>query len=124
MFDDVNEDIVVAPIGIVGFHIVSILLGETIVAFDTGAQFFQSLIQSRSGHAWPLFSVIVLEVGVGHPAETAFGVLVGARQKQLLRIVKAGVVTREFGSPVVVFDPSTAGRIAEGTPGRTRYTDL
>jgi len=45
MFDHVNEDIVVAHIGIIGFHIVSILLGETVVAFDTGTQFFQSLLE-------------------------------------------------------------------------------
>jgi len=68
--------------------------------------------------------VIILEVGVGHPSETAFGFLVGAREKQLLRIVKAGVVTCKFGSSVVVFDPSTAGRTAEGTQGCTGDTHL
>jgi len=39
MFDDMYEDIVVSHVGIVSFHMISVLLGEAIVAFYTGAKF-------------------------------------------------------------------------------------
>jgi hypothetical protein len=41
-----DEDIIVAHIGIVGFRIVSVLLGKTVITFNTGTEFFESPIES------------------------------------------------------------------------------
>jgi len=44
MFDDMNKDIVVSHVGMVSFHMVSVLLGQSIVSFDSGAKFLQPFV--------------------------------------------------------------------------------
>ena len=45
MLDDVNEHVGVAHVCVVVFHIVAILLGQTVVTLDTCAEFFKSFVE-------------------------------------------------------------------------------
>ncbi len=40
MFNYMKEDIVLSLIGIVDFHMVSVLLGQSVVSFDPGRSYF------------------------------------------------------------------------------------
>ncbi len=38
MLDDMNEDIIVSHVGIIGFHMVSVFLGQSVISFDASPQ--------------------------------------------------------------------------------------
>jgi len=40
MLNDMNKDIVVAHVSIIGFHMVSIFLDQTVISLDPGAELF------------------------------------------------------------------------------------
>ena len=40
VFDDMYKDIVMSHVGVVGFHVVSVFLGQSVISFDSGAEFF------------------------------------------------------------------------------------
>jgi len=40
MLDDMNKDIVVSHVGVIGFHMVSVFFGQPVISFDAGAELF------------------------------------------------------------------------------------
>ncbi len=66
-----------AHISVVCFHLISVLLGETIVTFDTGAKFFKPSVDSQAWHSWSFSPIAIFEVSISHSAEAAFGVVYG-----------------------------------------------
>lgn len=40
MLNDMNKDIVLAHVSIIGFHMASIFLGQTVISLDSGAELF------------------------------------------------------------------------------------
>ena len=46
VFDDMNEHVVVAHVSVIVLHVIAVLFGQPIVAFDSGAECFKTFIQS------------------------------------------------------------------------------
>jgi hypothetical protein len=45
MLDHVDEDIVMTHVGIVGFHMVPILLGQAVITLYTGTEFLEPFVE-------------------------------------------------------------------------------
>jgi len=46
MFNNMDEDIVMAHVGVIMFHIIAVLFCEPIVTFNTDTECFKTLVQS------------------------------------------------------------------------------
>ena len=46
VLDDMDEDIVMAHVGVIMFHIIAVLLCESLVTFNTGTECFKAFLQS------------------------------------------------------------------------------
>ena len=49
MLDDMDQDVVIAHVGVVDLHVVPVLLGETIVPFNACTEFLEPLVTLDSG---------------------------------------------------------------------------
>ena len=46
VLDDMNEDVVVTHVGVIVLHIIAVLFGKPVVAFNSGAEYFKTFVES------------------------------------------------------------------------------
>ena len=110
-----DKDIVMSHVSIIGFHMVSVLLGETVITFNAGPKFLEPIIKPWARHSWSSSAIVVFEISISHPAKATFGVLILAREKQSLRVIETGVMTSELTPPMIILDSSAPGGITKET---------
>ena len=93
VFDDMNEHVVMAQVSVIVLHVIAVLFGQSIVSFNSGAEYFKTLIQSFARNCWALPTEIIFEVCMSHPAKAAFRSQMITGEDKLLGIVNASAVT-------------------------------